>query len=39
VNTVPGFSAESIIPKQAKAAGYALKDFFGYLIEEALTKK
>jgi len=38
VNTVPGFSAESIIPKQAKAAGYDLKDFFGFLIEEAITK-
>ena len=36
VNTVPGFSAESIIPKQAKAAGFELKDFFGSLIEEAL---
>ena len=39
VNTVPGFSAESIIPKQAKAAGFALKDFFGGLIEEALRNK
>jgi D-alanine-D-alanine ligase len=38
VNTVPGFSAESIIPKQAKAAGYQLKDFFGSLVEEALRK-
>jgi len=38
VNTVPGFSAESIIPKQAKAAGFQLKDFFGYLVEEALRK-
>jgi D-alanine-D-alanine ligase len=36
VNTVPGFSAESIIPKQAIAAGYELKDFFGKLIEEAM---
>lgn len=36
VNTVPGFSAESIIPKQAKAAGYNLKDFFASLVEEAL---
>lgn len=36
VNTVPGFSAESIIPKQAKAAGYELKDFFGALVEEAM---
>ena len=39
VNTVPGFSSESIIPKQAKAAGFELKEFFGALIEEALRKK
>ena len=36
VNTVPGFSSESIVPKQAKAAGFRLKDFFGALVEEAL---
>lgn len=36
VNTVPGFSSESIIPKQVKAAGFGLKEFFGGLIEEAL---
>jgi len=39
VNTVPGFSAESIIPKQAKVAGFTLKDFFGALIDEAMRKK
>lgn len=39
VNTVPGFSSESIIPKQAKAAGFTLKDFFGTLVEEAMRKK
>lgn len=39
VNTVPGFSAESIIPKQAKATGYELKDFFGSLVEEAIRQK
>jgi len=39
VNTVPGFSAESIIPKQAKAAGFGLKDFFGGLIDEAMKSK
>jgi len=39
VNTVPGFSAESIVPKQAKAAGFKLKDFFGALVEEAIKKK
>jgi D-alanine-D-alanine ligase len=39
VNTVPGFSAESIIPKQAKAAGFTLKDFYGALVDEALRHK
>ena len=38
VNTVPGFSSESIVPKQAKAAGFNLKDFFGGLIDEVLSK-
>lgn len=39
VNTVPGFSAESIIPKQAKVAGFELKEFFGALIDEAIRNK
>ena len=39
VNTVPGFSAESIIPKQAKAAGFSLKDFYGILVDESLRHK
>jgi D-alanine-D-alanine ligase len=39
VNTVPGFSAESIIPKQVRAAGYELTDFFGALVDEALCNK
>ena len=38
VNTVPGFSAESIVPKQAKAAGYQLRDFFGMLVQDAMRK-
>jgi D-alanine-D-alanine ligase len=39
VNTVPGFSAGSIVPKQAKAAGFTLKEFYGALVEEALAQK
>lgn len=39
VNTVPGFSAESIVPKQAVAAGYSLKDFFGAIVDEAMRRK
>jgi len=38
VNTVPGFSEGSIIPKQAVAAGFTLKEFFGILIEEAIKR-
>lgn len=38
VNTVPGFSEGSIVPKQAKAAGYSLQDFFGMLIENTRNK-
>lgn len=33
INTVPGISPESIIPKQAEAAGYTLQEFFGFVIE------
>ncbi len=36
VNTMPGQSAESIIPQQVRAAGMNLMDFYGQLIAEAL---
>jgi D-alanine-D-alanine ligase len=36
INTTPGLSKESIIPKQAKDAGMDLQTFFGILIEESL---
>lgn len=38
VNTVPGFSEGSIVPKQALAAGIGLKEFFGMLLDEAMRK-
>ena len=38
VNTVPGQSAASVIPQQVRAMGWSLKDFYGALIEEALTR-
>lgn len=38
VNTNPGLSEESIIPKQIKEYGSSLQDFFGRLIQEALKK-
>ncbi len=36
VNTVPGLTEESILPKQAKAAGISLKELFSSAIEQAL---
>ncbi len=39
MNMVPGLSAESILPKQAKAAGISLKELFGSSIESTLQKK
>lgn len=36
VNTVPGISEASIVPKMAKASGLSLPEFFGRLIEESL---
>lgn len=38
VNTVPGLSEGSIIPKQAAVAGISLKELFSVLIEEALAQ-
>ena len=38
INTTPGLSKESIIPKQAREAGMTLTQFFGILIENALRK-
>ena len=35
VNTVPGLSEASIVPKMAAASGLTLKEFFGRLLEEA----
>lgn len=32
VNTVPGFSAQSILPQQAEAMGMSIKDFVGAVI-------
>ncbi len=39
MNTTPGLTTESILPKQAKAAGISLAELFGSAIEEALKKK
>lgn len=37
INTIPGMSAESIIPKQVKMFGLTLVDLFSLVIEDALT--
>jgi D-alanine-D-alanine ligase len=39
VNTMPGQSAESIIPQQVRASGGDLMAFYGNLIEEALRNR
>ncbi|WP_417612754.1 D-alanine--D-alanine ligase [Owenweeksia hongkongensis] len=39
VNTVPGLSEESILPKQAKYAGISLGDLFDQTIEQTLASK
>lgn len=38
MNANPGLSPESIIPKQARAAGISLEELFGNLIEQAFKK-
>ncbi len=39
VNTIPGFTKESLLPQQATCAGISLTELFGNAIEEALNKK
>lgn len=39
VNTVPGLSAESILPKQAKFLGISLSELFNASLERCFTKK
>ncbi|NNE76248.1 MAG: D-alanine--D-alanine ligase, partial [Pricia sp.] len=36
MNTTPGLTTESILPKQAKVAGISLAELFGSAIDEAL---
>lgn len=36
-NTIPGISPASIVPQQARAAGWELGEFFGALVEEAMA--
>jgi D-alanine-D-alanine ligase len=34
INTVPGFTRESIVPRQAAAAGISLEDLFSLVVED-----
>lgn len=36
INTIPGLSAESILPQEAKAHGFSLEEFFDIMLTEAL---
>ena len=38
INTIPGLSVESIIPKQAEQAGYSLSELFELTIENTINK-
>ena len=38
INTIPGLSTKSIIPKQAKQAGYSLSELFELTIENIINK-
>ncbi|MFA6400575.1 MAG: D-alanine--D-alanine ligase [Salinivirgaceae bacterium] len=38
INTVPGMSAESIIPQQAKAYGLSVTEFYSKLIDDAIAR-
>ncbi len=38
INSVPGFTAASLVPAQLKAAGMDPKDVFTYMIESVLSK-
>jgi D-alanine-D-alanine ligase len=37
VNSIPGMTEESIIPKQARAAGINLEDLYSMVVEDVLT--
>lgn len=37
INTVPGMTTESIVPKQAEAAGIDLQDLYSMVIEDLFT--
>lgn len=38
INTIPGQTEASVIPQQVRARGWDLKEFYTWLVEEALEK-
>ena len=38
INTVPGLTAESILPQQSLLAGISLRELFDTAIEDSLNK-
>jgi len=39
VNTVPGLSEQSIVPKMARYAGYTLTEFYDILIQDTISRQ
>ena len=37
INTVPGMTRESLVPKQAEAAGIKLSDIYSLVVEELFS--
>lgn len=38
INTIPGMTSESLLPKEAKAAGYSFREFLISIIENAYNR-
>jgi D-alanine-D-alanine ligase len=39
INTIPGQSDASVVPQQVRARGWELKDFYTWLVEEAVSDR
>jgi D-alanine-D-alanine ligase len=39
INTVPGMSANSIVPKMANSAGINMSDLWGVIVEDSINRK
>lgn len=38
INTVPGMTAESIVPRMVRTMGWSMPELLGLLVEEAMGK-